>query len=84
MGWDYGKQLDKARKEGIQPDLFPILSPECQKIADVLKDNNDLQINILSVQSGIRIPELSSLLFDLEMEGIVKALPGGIYHLNLH
>ncbi|MCF0192497.1 MAG: DNA-protecting protein DprA [Prevotella sp.] len=84
MGWDYGKQLDKARKEGIQPDLFPILSPECQKIADVLKDNNDLQINILSVQSGISIPELSSLLFDLEMEGIVKALPGGIYHLNLH
>lgn len=81
MGWDYDRKLENARSQGIQPDLFPNLSPEGQKVVDVLKGNNDLQINILSVQSGISIPELSSLLFDLEMEGLVKALPGGVYHL---
>lgn len=81
MGWDYDKKRDEARSKGIQPDLFPTLSPEGQKVVDVLRSNNDLQINILSVQSGISIPELSSLLFDLEMEGIVKALPGGVYHV---
>lgn len=80
MGWDFDRKLEQAHSRGIQPDLFPTLSPEGQKVVDVLKDNNDLQINILSVQSGISIPELSSLLFDLEMEGLVKALPGGVYH----
>lgn len=82
MGWDYDKKRDEGHAKGIQPDLFPTLSPEGQKVVDVLRSNNDLQINILSIQSGISIPELSSLLFDLEMEGIVKALPGGVYHLS--
>lgn len=82
MGWSYEKKRDEGRAKGIQPDLFPTLSPEGQKVVDVLRSNNDLQINILSIQSGISIPELSSLLFDLEMEGIVKALPGGVYHLS--
>jgi len=81
MGWDYDKKMEEAMSKGIQPNLFPTLSPEGQKVVDVLKNSNDLQINILSVQSGISIPELSSLLFDLEMEGIVKALPGGVYHV---
>ncbi len=81
MGWNTDQKLSKARSQGIQPSLFPNLSAEGLKVVDVLKVNNDLQINSLSVQSGISIPELSSLLFDLEMEGIVKALPGGVYHL---
>ncbi len=81
MGWSYNEKLTQARSQGIQPDLFPTLSPEGQKVVDVLQNNNDLQINVLSIQAGISIPELSSLLFDLEMEGIVKALPGGVYHL---
>lgn len=81
MGWDYDRKIEQARANGIQPSLFPTLSPEGQKVVDVLRNNNDLQINILSVQTGISIPELSSLLFDLEMDGIVKALPGGVYHV---
>lgn len=80
MGWNYDGRLKKAQSEGIQPDLFPNLQPEEQKVVDVLRSNNDLQINILSVQTGINIPELSAILFNLEMEGIVKALPGGVYH----
>lgn len=81
MGWSNDKKREEARTQGIQPSLFPTLSPEGQKVVDVLKNNNDMQINILSIQSGISIPELSSLLFELEMEGIVKALPGGVYHV---
>ena len=81
MGWNSEQTLQKARNEGIQTSLFPSLSPEEQRIVNVLKSNNDLQINTLSVQSQTPIAQLSSLLFDLEMEGIVKALPGGIYHL---
>lgn len=81
MGWNIDQKLSKARSQGIQPSLFPTLSAEGQKVVEVLRESNDVQINVLSVQSGISIPDLSSLLFDLEMDGLVKALPGGVYHL---
>ena len=42
---------------------------------------NDLQLNIISVKTGIPIGQLSSLLFNLEMKGIVKPYAGGTYHL---
>ena len=80
MGWYDERRLSKARKEGIQPDLFPTLQPEEQRIMDVLRENNDLQINVLSIHTGISIPTLSSHLFNLEMAGLVRALPGGVYH----
>ena len=48
---------------------------------NTLQHVNDLQINMLSVQSGLPIARLTALLFGLEMKGVVKTLAGGIYHL---
>ena len=81
MGWQDEKKIQDARKEGIERQLFPNLSEEEQKIVDTLQKHNDLQINMLTVQSGIGIARITSLLFSMEMKGILKALPGGIYHL---
>lgn len=81
MGWQDEKKIQEARKEGIERQLFPDLTEEEQKIVDTLQKHNDLQINILTVQSGIAIARLTALLFSMEMKGIVKPLPGGIYHL---
>lgn len=81
MGWQDEKKIQEARKEGIERQLFPDLTEEEQKIVDTLQKHNDLQINMLSVQSGIGIARITSLLFSMEMKGILKALPGGIYHL---
>ena len=81
MGWEDDARLSRAHREGIERQLFPDLSTEEQQVVAVLQKNNDLQINMLSVQAGIPIAKLSAILFTLEMKGVLKALPGGIYHL---
>ena len=81
MGWEDDARLSRAHYEGIERQLFPDLSAEEQHVVGVLRKNNDLQINMLSVQAGIPIAKLSAILFTLEMKGVLKALPGGIYHL---
>lgn len=81
MGWEDDARLSRAHLEGIERQLFPDLSAEELQVVGVLRKNNDLQINMLSVQAGIPIAKLSAILFTLEMKGVLKALPGGIYHL---
>ncbi len=81
MNWDGDVKLEKAQKQGIERSLFPDLSANEQAIVNVLKKNNDLQINLLSVQSNIAISRLTALLFELEMKGVVKTMAGGCYHL---
>ncbi len=81
MGWQDDATLMRAKQQGIERSLFPELSAEEQAIINVLSRNNDLQINIISVQSGIEIGRLTSLLFSMEMKGILKTLAGGMYHL---
>ncbi len=81
MGWQDDAKLMRAKQQGIERSLFPDLSPEEQSIVDVLSRNNDLQINMISVQSGIDISRLAALLFTLEMKGLIRTLAGGMYHL---
>ena len=81
MGWESDAQLAKAQKHGIPRQLFPELTPEEQQVVKVLQENNDLQINMLSVQSNVPIGRLTALLFQLEMKGVIRTLAGGMYHL---
>ena len=46
-----------------------------------LTRENDLQVNMLSVQSGLPVHRLTAILFELEMKGVVRTLAGGMYHL---
>lgn len=41
----------------------------------------DLHINTLVVETNIPVNRMSTLLFELEMKGVVKALVGGVYRL---
>ncbi len=81
MGWDEDAKLQKAQQVGIERQLFPELSAEELKVVNVLTKRNDLQINMLSIQADIPISHLTATLFSLEMKGVVKTLPGGVYHL---
>ena len=81
MGW-YDETLRRlANTDGIERNLFPDLSPEEQAVVNLLQQTNDLQLNILSVKTGLPIGQLTALLFQLEMKGVVKPLAGGMYHL---
>lgn len=81
MEWQDEAILKQAIADGIERSLFPDLTPEEEKIVNFLQKNNDLQLNILSVKTGIPIGQLTAFLFQLEMKGIVKPLAGGMYHL---
>ena len=77
MGW----QTTQQHAPAVERQLFPDLTPDEQAIVALLQQTNDLQLNMLSVKSNIAIGQLTALLFQLEMKGVVKSLAGGTYHL---
>lgn len=83
MGWWEETHRQQAFADGIERNLFPDLTPEEQQVVSLLKESNDLQLNIITVKTGIPIGRLTALLFQLEMKGVVKPLAGGMYHLLL-
>ena len=83
MGWFDETRRQQALADGIERNLFPDLTPEEQKVVSLLQQTNDLQLNIITVKTGIPIGSLTALLFQLEMKGVVKPLAGGMYHLLL-
>jgi DNA processing protein len=81
MGWEVDTVRKQALAGGVERQLFPDITPDEQKIVSLLQQTNDLQLNILSVKTGIPIHSMTALLFQLEMKGVVKAMAGGMYHL---
>ena len=81
MGWEDEARLQQAKSDGIERTLFPDLTPDEQQVVNLLQQTNDLQLNIISVKTSIPIGQLTALLFQLEMKGIIKPLAGGMYHL---
>ena len=83
MGWMDETLRQQANTDGIERNLFPDLSPEEEQVVSLLQQTNDLQLNIITVKTGIPIGRLTALLFQLEMKGVVKPMAGGMYHLLL-
>ena len=81
MNWDNDVKIEKAQKRGIERTLFPNLDSEEQTVVEALRQQNDQQINMLSVRTNFPMARLMALLFELEMKGIVKTMAGGCYHL---
>ncbi len=77
MGWAGAE----AKPAAIERQLFPSLSEEEQHIVSFLQQCGDQQLNVISVRTGMPISQLSALLFQLEMKGVVKPMAGGNYHL---
>ena len=86
MGWPTMKDMPlwlTPPSRSAEDAQIPDLTPEEEKIICLLKETNDLQLNIINVKTGIPIGRLTALLFQLEMKGLVKPLAGGMYHLLL-
>lgn len=76
--WD--QQL-KQPETAAQPQLPFIEGEENNRIMDLLREKKEMHINDLAVEMDMPVYQLSSLLFELEMDGFVKAVPGGKYRL---
>jgi DNA processing protein len=52
------------------------------RIVRLLVEKGELQIDQLAAEMNTPVYKLSSMLFELEMEGHIKAFPGGVYKLS--
>lgn len=76
MGW--GKQ---KKEKTVQRQLFLTLSPEEQKLTDLLQGKEAVHADELLANSGLANTALAATLLQLEMQGLVKTLPGKRYRL---
>lgn len=77
MGWE-------RRGDSIQPSLHfeeepkPIDNP----IYDLVAQHQPIQLNDIVRRTGLSVAEVSSQLFDLEIDGFLVAMPGGMFALS--
>ena len=79
MGWFMNhKNIIKS-----QPKLFPDLSPEEQKIVNIIKDHTTIGIDDLQAMLEMPQSKLAMLLLNLEMQSIIISLPGKVYRMDI-
>ena len=79
MNWS--DSPEPGRSQAVQRVLFPELNPEEQKVMEVLSKAGSMQLNLLAIELDLPVSQLSVLLFELEMNGLVRCKPGGMYSL---
>lgn len=68
-----------TRATAVQKELFFGEDDRTAGIIKLLKENGEMHVDRLAVLMNVPVHELFPLLFELEMSGIVKTLPGGVY-----
>lgn len=79
MRWD--AKASSSQPGSVQRCLFPDLSADEQRVADILSKRGELHVNALVVETNIPVHRMNTLLFELEMKGMVRVLVGGMYQL---
>ncbi len=77
MGWEKNKKPKKT----AQRQLFIELKPEEQIIYDLLSQKTSSSIDELCINSKLNVSKIAEALLSLELEGIIKAMPGKVYKL---
>ena len=77
LGWDPGKKKNDA----VQKDLFLNFSNDEKLIAEILKENEGITIDLICLKSNMPTSKVSPILLNLEFMGVVKTLPGKTYKL---
>lgn len=77
MGWE-----EKQKKQTIQKQLFVDLTADEKQIAQLLQEKEQLHIDEINLQSNINSSAVAAALLMMEMNGLVKSLPGKIYKLS--
>ena len=79
MEWGNVDVLSKAKKKGIELSLFQTLSPEEEAIVEIIQKNGETFVTDIVNRTGMSLSEVNTLLFHLEMNGVVRSLAGGGY-----
>jgi len=74
MNWN-----DQKRKEAVQKELFPDLTEQEKLVYDRVRlKAQGVYISTLISELNIPYPKLSTILFSLEMKGLLKQTPGSL------
>jgi DNA processing protein len=76
LNWD-----EKKQKKPIQRQLFHELNPDEELVVAILKENGDLEIDILLEHTQMQPSKAASVLLKMEFDGILRCLPGKVYRL---
>jgi len=74
LNWDIDDTISAPQKQ-----LFIELDDTEQKIIDVMSFEDDLSIDVISINSGFPMSKTAVILLNLEFKGLVKTLPGKQY-----
>ncbi|PQJ80436.1 DNA-processing protein DprA [Polaribacter porphyrae] len=77
LNWD----IKENPKKTIQKQLFIELNENEQKIYDLLNQKGQQLLDVISLECNIPIYQLSSILLQMEMKGVLKPLPGKLFEL---
>lgn len=77
MGWE---KADKRKNQ--QPALFVDLSPDEEKIMELLRVNSEMFIDQISGELTLPVSRVSALLLGLEFKNLIVSLPGKMYRLR--
>lgn len=76
MGWE---RTSVSPVAGRQPSLFVELSPEERTIMQLFQQNKQLHLEDIYVLSRLSGSQIAVAVFNLEMQCLVRCLPGQIY-----
>lgn len=76
LNWDLSKK--KLPKQEV---LFVNLDEKEQKVFDYLKDNGKQLLDLIALDCAIPTYQLSPLLLQMELKGVVKPLPGKMFEI---
>lgn len=77
MGWERKGDTMQLSLQ-FEPDPLPIDNP----VIAFIQVHQPVHMNEMSRRMGLTISELSAMLFELELDGYVKSIPGGLYALT--
>lgn len=78
MNW----QPETEEKRVIQRKLFETLEPDEKNVMDKISAEKEIHIDELTLKTGMSDSRLASVLLSLELEGLVRSLPGKRYRLS--
>jgi DNA processing protein len=78
LNWD----VQKCATPKLQTQLFVELNESEQKIYDYLFKNGKQLLDVIALDCDIPTYQLSSILIQLELKGVVKPLPGKMFEAN--
>lgn len=79
MGWK--NTFDQRNKTAEQQSLFAELNADEQAIASLLKEHGEMRIDELVHESGLSLPKTAATLINLELNKVIRCLPGRLYKL---